>query len=115
MFTVYVDVDSTLGPVSLTVLSSGAQGLPKNFKIQIFQLRDGNHRMAPKNCLQYYTSIQGVVESFNYQLGGLQENSTIMQGYMVISDLLKVNTVVIINIRFQVLQSSNCFYLATVF
>uniref|UniRef100_A0A1B6E6U2 CUB domain-containing protein n=2 Tax=Clastoptera arizonana TaxID=38151 RepID=A0A1B6E6U2_9HEMI len=71
----YVDVSSASGPIVLTVLSSGAQGLPK-FRIRIFQLKEGDQLLAPYNCLQYYSSKEGVIKSFNYQITGNNLNST---------------------------------------
>lgn len=65
---VYVDVDERDGPVTLTLMSSGAQGVPQpqDWTVQVTQLRKCHPNLAPRNCLQYFTEPQGIVESFNY-------------------------------------------------
>ncbi|KAG8285692.1 hypothetical protein J6590_075426 [Homalodisca vitripennis] len=76
---IHLDVDETTGPVSLTLLSSGAYGIPKNFKVRVTQLKNDSPLLAPNNCLQFYTEPQGSVESFNYS--PFNSTTSIAPGY----------------------------------
>lgn len=71
----YIDVDSSQGPFTIRITTSG-NGLRK-WNIKIIQIECGNPSRAPYNCLQYHTQQQGSIFSFNYEPTQLISHSQI--------------------------------------
>ncbi|XP_069685946.1 uncharacterized protein [Periplaneta americana] len=76
----YMDVDSTSGPLRLNMLTNG-NNLPRSFRIKITQIKKGSPLEAPRNCLQYHRGVRGTIESFNYQ-SVEANNLPVTPGYM---------------------------------
>ncbi|XP_030764365.1 uncharacterized protein LOC115888705 [Sitophilus oryzae] len=70
---VYVDVSQLNGPLQIMVLST--TGSRKRFKMRICQYTDVCST-SQNNCLQYYTGVTGVIESFNYDQAAMFNRST---------------------------------------
>ncbi|KAK6625726.1 hypothetical protein RUM43_006025 [Polyplax serrata] len=68
---VYVDVDDSDGPYTLSVITSG-EYLQRSFRMKILHLKPGDEMLAPKFCLQYHTGITGILEIFNYKRNSFQ-------------------------------------------
>ncbi|CAG9770245.1 unnamed protein product [Ceutorhynchus assimilis] len=70
---VYVDVSQLSGPLKLMILST--TGARKRFKLRICQYTDAC-TSSQSNCLQYYTGVSGVIQSFNYDQASMFNRST---------------------------------------
>lgn len=55
-----------MGPYQLSVQTS-SNSFPRRFKVKVTQILPGNKLESPKNCLQYYSGISGIIQSFNYE------------------------------------------------
>ncbi|XP_022237736.1 uncharacterized protein LOC106478432 [Limulus polyphemus] len=60
----YLEVSGTEGPIQLNVISQGSRA--RSFDIRVTQINCDSRNLAPPNCLQYHTGIQGQFQSFNY-------------------------------------------------
>lgn len=56
---------------------------PRIFRIKVTQLKRNDEYLAPKNCLQYYTEPNGVIQTFNYQYGENGNLPSATPGYFV--------------------------------
>ncbi|XP_023224919.1 uncharacterized protein LOC111625895 [Centruroides sculpturatus] len=74
----YIEVYSSSGPLTLTVVTSEHAGIDRKWKIKITTIRCESPWKAPANCLQYYTGITGNFQSFNYDA---QNAPTVSGGY----------------------------------
>ncbi|XP_066153722.1 uncharacterized protein [Euwallacea fornicatus] len=70
---VYVDVSELNGPLQIMVLSTS--GARKRFKIKVCQYTD-SCGTSQSNCLQYYTGVRGVIQSFNYDQAAVFNRSS---------------------------------------
>ncbi|CAH1963133.1 unnamed protein product [Acanthoscelides obtectus] len=69
---IYVDVSTLTGPLQISVLST--MSYRKRFRLQICQFK--NSCMEPaNNCLQYYTGVNGVISTFNYDQAAMFNRS----------------------------------------
>nr|CAI5828212.1 unnamed protein product [Callosobruchus analis] len=75
---IYVDVSSLSGPLRISVLST--MSYRKRFRLQICQFKDSCTEPA-NNCLQYYTGVNGVISTFNYDQAAMFNRS--VPGYFV--------------------------------
>ncbi|XP_050668490.1 uncharacterized protein LOC126967848 [Leptidea sinapis] len=62
---VYIDVGHVEGPVNLSIQSITADN--RLFSIKVTQLTPADDLAAPVGCIQYFTAVQGHLESFNYR------------------------------------------------
>ncbi|XP_067132852.1 uncharacterized protein [Centruroides vittatus] len=65
----YIEVYSSSGPLTLTVVTSEHAGIDRKWKIKITTIRCESPWKAPNLCLQYYLGSSGSLTSFNYGLG----------------------------------------------
>mgnify|MGYP006952289188 FL=1 len=82
MITVYVEVNDSDGPFNINILTMG-EYFSRSFRIKITQLKMGDELVSPRNCLQYYTSPNGFVQSFNYRKYYLEDFGKQNNGYFV--------------------------------
>ena len=59
----YVDGGSGKSPTTLTFITTGDYA--RTFKVKVGQLECGEGSV--EGCLQYYTQVSGVIQSFNYR------------------------------------------------
>ncbi|CAL8110369.1 unnamed protein product [Orchesella dallaii] len=65
---IYVDFGSS-DTITLNLLLGGASQRERTWNIEILTIPCNSVARAPTGCLQYYTGVSGVVESFNFQGG----------------------------------------------
>jgi len=75
---VYIDVDpeKTDNPLLLIINTANQQEFNRKWSIRIRQIPCKSRYRAPTGCLQYYTGVNGNVESFNYRTTTLPVTTT---------------------------------------
>ncbi|KAF0294713.1 hypothetical protein FJT64_007638 [Amphibalanus amphitrite] len=63
----YVDVAPGSGSqVTLQVTTSGTQTANRDWRVRVDQIECSSPSLAPAGCLQYYTNVTGMVQSFGF-------------------------------------------------
>ncbi|CAL4098461.1 unnamed protein product [Meganyctiphanes norvegica] len=79
----YVEVDSAGGSLHLTVYRSATSPETNNWNIKVSQISCNSRYRAPYGCLQYYTTTEGTVRSFNFK----QDSPTAADGTREVAGL----------------------------
>uniref|UniRef100_A0A0P6DD37 CUB domain-containing protein n=1 Tax=Daphnia magna TaxID=35525 RepID=A0A0P6DD37_9CRUS len=84
----YLDVPSSLnGPTNVRLMFNFAAGTgnsPRTWNIKIAMLPCGANYLAPRDCLQYFTSATGIIRSFNWRdIAGVATRQLNNQNYNI--------------------------------
>ena len=75
IFTVYVDIGSaSTDTAMLDFTFASSSSSTRQFEIKATQIPCGANYGAPSGCLQYHTTLTGMIQTFNYQNSATQQH-----------------------------------------